>query len=464
MEYPHLSDLNITGNFGKTQADFTSIQYARGFFNLKGMRIQNATDIPLLLESIIHHARTQRTTMNDKATMKNKDTQRYYLNIENILRRLINVYQTDEQIVDFPDTNLILYMCADVIQTEESSGGFILSNLNDYVNKVDTEDVYDVDSKLPLIYNENIRLHSQRKLFVTDRINTLSNDKENKSKVAEVYKQVTSDFENAATLLMSILSQLNLDIDTVTDNTSDGFQLLQKICTLSTGIKDLVLLRTNMERVLSSLSSFKLNARLQMLAILFPYTSINTNTGNYKYQKLITYVYLAFKTELDDTQNPIFRTAQHLYTGMKAKLSNDEFTMIDFETFKSEMDRSIQQIQLKSYPISKTTSSYASKSNSNSIKKHEEHPFCWMCAYYERNMKNPHIAKYCKENTTEYKGMSILPNGKKISDYLATKTSNHPDFGKFPETILKSTIMDNSDFRKKVISVPKISGKGEWTQ
>ena len=463
MEYSHLSDLNITGNFGKPQADFTSIQYARGYCNLKGMKILNATDIPLLFVSIIHHARTQRTTVNDKATMKNKDTQRYYLNIENIFRRLINVYQTDEQIVDFPDTNLILYMCADVIQTEESSGGFILSNLNDYVNKVDTEDVYDVDSKLPLIYNENMRLHSQKKLFVTDRINTLNNDKENKSKVAEAYKQITSDFENAATHLMSMLSQLNLDIDTVTDNTSDGFQLLHKICTLSTGIKDLVLLRTNMERVLSSLSLFKLNARLKMLDILFPYTSINSNTGNYKYQKLITYVYLAFKTELDDTQNPIFRTAQHLYTTMKAKLSNDEFTMIDFETFKAEMDRSIQQMPSKLYPISKTTS-YASNSSSKSMKKPGEHPFCWMCAYYGRNLNNPHIAKLCKENKTEYKGMAILPNGNKMSDYLATKTSNHPDFGKYPETILKSTIMKDSDSRKKLTSVPKVSGKGERTQ
>ena len=44
--------------FGKPQADFTSIQYARGFCNLKGMKILNATDIPLLFVSIIHHART----------------------------------------------------------------------------------------------------------------------------------------------------------------------------------------------------------------------------------------------------------------------------------------------------------------------------------------------------------------------------------------------------------------------
>ena len=174
MEYAHLSDLNITGNFGKAQVEYTSTQYAKEYSDLKGMKIQNATDIPLLFESIIHYARTQRTTVNDKATMKNKDTQRYYLNIENIFRRLIHAFQTDEQLVDFPDTNLITYMCADVIQTKESNSGFIFSSLNDYVNKVDTEDAYEVDSKIPVIYNENMRMHSQKKWFVTDEINALN--------------------------------------------------------------------------------------------------------------------------------------------------------------------------------------------------------------------------------------------------------------------------------------------------
>ena len=50
----------------------------------------------------------------------------------------------------------------------------------------------------------------------------------------------------------------------------------------------------------------------------------------------------------------------------------------------------------------------ASNSSSKSMKKPGEHPFCWMCAYYGRNLNNPHIAKLCKENRTEFKGMAIL--------------------------------------------------------
>ncbi len=120
----------------------------------------------------MHHARNQRTTVNDKATMKNKDTQRYYLNVENITRRLTHAFQEDEAISDFPNSILILYMAADVIQTDEPNSGFVSSNLLNFLNEENTFDVNDtdVDSKLPSIYAENMNLYKQKKRFVTDKI------------------------------------------------------------------------------------------------------------------------------------------------------------------------------------------------------------------------------------------------------------------------------------------------------
>ena len=251
--------------------------------------------------------------------------------------------------------------------------------------------------------------------------------------------------------------------DTITPDPADGFELLRRICTLTTGTRDLVQLRTNMERLLTSLSLFDIKARLKMLHLLYPYTLINTNTGNYHYQKLISFIELAFRVELHDTHNSIYSVPQLLFTQMKTKVETDEFTMIDYDRFKNEMDRSIQQTSTKLFPISKATTSTNEKTTTNNIKKSDEHPFCWMCAYYGRNLNIPHIAKFCKENSTNYKGTITIPGQKiKIPDYSATKTTIHPDYGQDPDTIIKSEIMKDPVTRRKITSASKVKGKGEW--
>lgn len=219
MALVHLSDLNITNDFGTPQVNYISKQFARGHNDLKNMKMSNATDIPMLLYSIAHHARICRTTVNDKAMMKNKDTQRNYLNVENIIQRLIYVFQQDESIVNFPDSNLVLYMTADVIQTEEANSGFIISNLENFLNKTTSdidEDINDTDSKLPTTYGENMQLYKQRKKFITNKILTLNAGNGNETKILKEYTQVTSNFELAATHLTSMLSHLQLNIDILT--------------------------------------------------------------------------------------------------------------------------------------------------------------------------------------------------------------------------------------------------------
>ena len=40
------------------------------------------------------------------------------------------------------------------------------------------------------------------------------------------------------------------------------------------------------------------------------------------------------------------------------------------------------------------------ESNLKKEKNTNDHPFCWACAFYQRNLDKPHSAKFCRENST----------------------------------------------------------------